>query len=59
MMEDMKSSKDSSKAKVSDVNSSPASCPFLNGEMKGAAGSGSGNRDWWPNSLNINILRQN
>ncbi len=33
-------------------------CPFLNGEMKQAAGGGTTNRDWWPNSLNLNILRQ-
>jgi catalase-peroxidase len=33
-------------------------CPFLNGEMKQAAGGGTTNRDWWPNALNLNILRQ-
>ncbi|MEJ2162428.1 MAG: catalase/peroxidase HPI [Robiginitalea sp.] len=33
-------------------------CPFLNGELKQAAGGGTSNRDWWPNSLNLNILRQ-
>jgi catalase-peroxidase len=27
--------------------------------MKKAAGSGTQNRDWWPNQLNLNILRQN
>lgn len=58
-MKDMKDSKDTNDAKVWDVNSSTASCPFLNGDMKGAAGSGKDVRDWWPNSLNINILRQN
>ena len=47
------------KAKVWDVNSSSASCPFLNGDMKGAAGSGNDPQDWWPNSLNLDILRQN
>ncbi|MGC1516138.1 MAG: catalase/peroxidase HPI, partial [Maribacter sp.] len=35
-----------------------ASCPFLNGEMSKAAGGGMTNRDWWPNMLNVNILRQ-
>jgi len=35
-----------------------AKCPFLNGELHTAAGGGTTNRDWWPNSLNINILRQ-
>ncbi|MGB5237823.1 MAG: catalase/peroxidase HPI [Flavobacteriaceae bacterium] len=33
-------------------------CPFLSGEMKQSAGGGTTNRDWWPNSLNLNILRQ-
>ncbi len=33
-------------------------CPFLHGELKTAAGGGTSNRDWWPNSLNLNILRQ-
>ncbi len=35
----------------------PADCPFLNGELNQAAGGGMTNRDWWPNMLNINILR--
>ncbi|MEM9548931.1 MAG: catalase/peroxidase HPI [Bacteroidota bacterium] len=35
-------------------------CPFHNGEMsKGrAAGGGTTNRDWWPNQLKLNILKQ-
>ena len=33
-------------------------CPFLNGELNQAAGSGTTNKDWWPNQLNLNILRQ-
>jgi catalase-peroxidase len=35
-----------------------AKCPFSSGEIKGAAGQGNNNKDWWPNQLNINILRQ-
>ena len=35
-----------------------AKCPFLNGEMKQGAGTGTSNRDWWPNQLNLSILRQ-
>jgi catalase-peroxidase len=32
-------------------------CPFHQGTKKGA-GAGTSNRDWWPNSLNLSILRQ-
>ncbi|TAI47807.1 catalase/peroxidase HPI [Flagellimonas allohymeniacidonis] len=39
-------------------NGDPGQCPFLNGELKQAAGGGTTNRDWWPNALNLNILRQ-
>jgi len=36
-----------------------AKCPFHNGTMKkGTAGSAPTNRDWWPNQLKLNILRQ-
>ncbi|WP_343488182.1 catalase/peroxidase HPI [Allomuricauda sp. d1] len=41
-----------------DVNESTAKCPFLNGELNAAAGGGTTNKDWWPNALNLNILRQ-
>ncbi len=34
-------------------------CPFLNGTHKQGAGGGTSNRDWWPNQLKLNILRQN
>ena len=34
-------------------------CPFFNGAEKKAAGGGTSNRDWWPNELKLNILRQN
>ena len=33
-------------------------CPFLNGTLNQVAGGGTTNRDWWPNALNLNILRQ-
>ncbi|WP_232520888.1 catalase/peroxidase HPI [Flagellimonas nanhaiensis] len=33
-------------------------CPFLNGELNQAAGGGTTNKEWWPNYLNLNILRQ-
>ncbi len=44
---------------VWDVNESSAKCPFTSGEIHQTAGGGTKNRDWWPNTLNINILRQN
>ena len=46
--------------KVWDINDSDASkCPFLSGDQKKTAGRGTSNRDWWPNELKLNILRQN
>ena len=43
-----------------DINESDASqCPFLSGDQKFTAGRGTSNRDWWPNELKLNILRQN
>jgi catalase-peroxidase len=33
-------------------------CPYLGGVLREGAGGGSINRDWWPNQLNLNILRQ-
>ncbi len=34
-------------------------CPFSSGILKKSAGGGTANRDWWPNQLNLSILRQN
>ncbi len=34
-------------------------CPFTNGMLKRSAGGGTTNRDWWPNQIKLNILRQN
>ncbi len=34
-------------------------CPFHHGEITKPAGGGTSNRDWWPNELKLNILRQN
>ena len=44
----------------SDTNkaSSESKCPFHNGASRQSAGGGTQNRDWWPNKLNLNILRQ-
>ena len=33
-------------------------CPFLNGELKQVAGSGTQNQDWWPNRLKLELLSQ-
>ncbi len=33
-------------------------CPFLSGTQKTTGGGGVKNRDWWPNELKLNILRQ-
>jgi len=35
-----------------------AKCPFTGGSLKQSAGNGTRNRDWWPNQLKLNILRQ-
>ena len=40
-------------------NTSQAKCPFSGGAPKQSAGTGTRNRDWWPNQLKLNILRQN
>ncbi|MBL7775658.1 MAG: catalase/peroxidase HPI [Saprospiraceae bacterium] len=34
-------------------------CPFSSGIVKQVAGGGPSNREWWPNQLKLNILRQN
>ena len=39
-------------------NSDISQCPFHNGQMKAPAGTGTSNKDWWPNRLNLGILRQ-
>lgn len=33
-------------------------CPFTGQTFQRAAGGGTANRDWWPNQLKLNILRQ-
>ncbi len=39
-------------------NSNESKCPFPHGQMKQTAGTGTSNKDWWPNKLNLGILRQ-
>jgi len=33
-------------------------CPFMSGIVNQSAGGGTSSRDWWPNQLKLNILRQ-
>jgi catalase-peroxidase len=39
-------------------NNTAAKCPFSSGTIKKSAGASPINRDWWPNQLKLNILRQ-
>ena len=47
------------KIKMDYNNGDAGQCPFLSGDQKKTAGRGTSNRDWWPNELKLNILRQN
>lgn len=42
----------------SNIEFGESKCPFSGGAIKQMAGGGTRNRDWWPNQLNLNILRQ-
>lgn len=39
-------------------NTSQGKCPVTGAMSKQSAGSGTRNRDWWPNQLKLNVLRQ-
>lgn len=39
-------------------NGDISKCPFMGGALRKSAGNGTSNRDWWPNQLKLNILRQ-
>ena len=43
---------------ISALNHEAPACPFMGGALKQTAGGGTRNRDWWPNQLNLSILRQ-
>jgi catalase-peroxidase len=43
---------------ASNGKNSESKCPFSGGALREAAGGGTNIRDWWPNKLNLNILRQ-
>lgn len=46
-------------AKESKNTNGEGKCPFTHGPLEHGAGGGTSNRDWWPNMLKLNILRQN
>jgi len=50
-------SDDKNKATTYQANDE-AKCPFGHGVKKNTAGGGTRNKDWWPNKLNLGILRQ-
>ena len=33
-------------------------CPVMHGAITSNSGSGTSNKEWWPNQLNLNILHQ-
>lgn len=41
-----------------DNSNGDGKCPVMHGEIRKVAGNGTSNRDWWPNQLNLNVLRQ-
>jgi catalase-peroxidase len=45
-------------AQMNDENVALGKCPFIGGVLNKSAGGGTSNRDWWPNQLKLNILRQ-
>jgi len=49
---------DQASAVTASQTNGESKCPFHAGQSKFSAGRGTGNRDWWPNQLPLNILRQ-
>jgi len=43
---------------MSDNNGDISKCPYMNAAQSQTAGSGTSNKDWWPNQLKLNVLRQ-
>ncbi|MEZ4883081.1 MAG: catalase-peroxidase, partial [Flavobacteriaceae bacterium] len=41
-----------------EINDSATQCPYFGNAQYQAAGGGTKNSDWWPNSLRLNVLRQ-
>lgn len=53
----MDNNKNLTESGIAAVNGA-AKCPFHGGVIKQTGGGGTSNRDWWPNQLKLNILRQ-
>ncbi|MDQ0268591.1 catalase/peroxidase HPI [Cytobacillus purgationiresistens] len=43
---------------ISEANHPEGKCPFSHGSATSQKSSGTTNKDWWPNQLNLNILHQ-
>ncbi|WP_077034552.1 catalase/peroxidase HPI [Pelomonas sp. KK5] len=43
---------------ASEEKTSEAKCPFGHGQSQPGAGGGTGNRDWWPKQLRLDLLQQ-
>ena len=39
-------------------NETEGKCPVMHGALTSNSSSGTSNKDWWPNQLNLNILHQ-
>lgn len=55
---DNKVSQTSSNGTESYNANNESKCPFSDGALHQTAGGGTSSRDWWPNQLKLNILRQ-
>ncbi|GHC45757.1 catalase/peroxidase HPI [Ulvibacter litoralis] len=56
----MKDHPSNNKGEAWEINdSNGVKCPYFEGIQNEVAGGGTSNRDWWPNKLNLGILRQN
>ncbi len=57
-MDNQKSTPPAENSILHDLNKEAPKCPFSSGALQKMAGGGTTNRDWWPNQLKLNILRQ-
>jgi catalase-peroxidase len=47
-----------SQTKIGDIMSQESKCPFSGGMLSHTTAGAKGNREWWPNQLNLGILHQ-